>query len=318
MTLQQIALVFVVALLFNGSSAYAAPATPLFKAIVKFFSKEVTQTGAEKLSKEVGEELVERVSARVVNEGGEVALERLSVLTTKYGPDVIRAMDNSPDIVPILKALDDLPADQISIGISRLAAGKQGQELAEATVKFGASAIRAEILQPGVGVRFVRGWGDDGVALCSALSNEQAVAVARHIDNLASLPPPQRKGLLAIIQNDKDRFFAWLGVFVKANPGYTIGSATFLAAFLPNSDRILGGDEISFDKDGNPFVIRKSGLLERPLIGLTEAASDGARWISYSIAAVFLIFGTVAAVKLWRLRFAFRHRNSSGPPETLI
>ncbi len=203
---------------------------------MRFFSKEAAEEGSEKLAKEVGAELLQRVSAKLVRDGRESAVTEASELAAKHGPDVIRALDNAPVPAKIVQALGELPTEEVSTAAARLASGSRGQQLARATEEFGAQILQAEIKHPGVGMELVRVWPDSGAALARQLSREEAVTLGKYLDDLQSVPQEQRAGLLQVIQSDKERFFGWLGNFIEEHPGKTIGSTTFLAAFLPNSE----------------------------------------------------------------------------------
>lgn len=291
---RSIVILFLICGLAFPVQVVASPATPLLKALAKYFSKE----GAEKLTKEVSEDMAERVANNLAREGGEKMFEHVAELAAKHGPDIIRALDNSPEIKSVLKAIDELPADDVAKAAQRLAAGGTGRELASMTQEYGAKVLLAEVKQPGVGSRLVRVWGDDGASLCGRLTKDEAISLGKYADDLAMVPSAQRNQLLEVIEGDKDRFFRWLGDFIQKNPGKTIGSATFLAVFLPNSERILGGNEIVFDASGNPVVLRKPGLLEAP----TEAFSQGLSWLTKGIAIVVVSsLALFAAIKLWNV-----------------
>ncbi|MFN3150476.1 hypothetical protein [Bremerella sp.] len=257
---------------------------------MRFFSKEATEEGSEKLAKEVGPELLQRVSAKLARDGGESAVTKASELAAKHGPDVVRALDNAPAPAKIVQALGELPAEEVSAAAVRLASGSRGQQLAKATEEFGAQVLQAEIKHPGVGMELVRVWPDSEASLARQLSREEALTLGKYLDELQNVPLEQRAGLLQVVQTDKERFFSWLGRFIEEHPGKTIGSTTFLAAFLPNSERILGGAQIIFDRNGSPIVVRRPGLIEAPLNKLADSMAVGILW---------LVGGMAAVVTLW-------------------
>ncbi|MFN3152489.1 hypothetical protein [Bremerella sp.] len=282
--------VILLVLLLASPWLLASPASSLSKAVMRFFSKEAAEEGSEKLVKEVGPELLQRVSAKLVRDGGESAVPRASELAAKHGPDVVRALDNVPNPAKIIQALEELPTEEVSTAAARLASGSRGQQLAKATEGFGAQVLQAEIKHPGVGMELVRVWPDSGAALARQLSQEEALTLGKYLDDLQSVPQEQRAGLLQVIQSDKERFLSWLGRFLEEHPGKTIGSATFLAVFLPNSGRILGGAQINFDDSGRPIVVRRPGLIEAPLNKLADSLAVGVLW---------LVGGMAAVVTLW-------------------
>jgi hypothetical protein len=173
--------------------------------------------------------------------------------------------------------------------------------LAETVTKYGAGAMRAELKHPGVGVRFASSLGDDGIAIAEKLTTDQAIAISRHVDDIAKLPPTERNALLSMISEQSDRFATFVGDFVKQNPGKTLFTASGTAVVLANKDAIFGGDEIVFDKDGNPIVVSKQGLVERAAARTTTEVSN--RVIS-PIVSVFvplaaLIVASFSGIKLF-------------------
>lgn len=136
------------------------------------------------------------------------------------------------------------------------------------------------------------------------MTSEQAIAVARHADDLAKLPPSQRAGLLALLRSDTESVVKFVGRFVEANPGKTLFTVATTTVILAEPERILGGDEVVFDADGNPLVVSKSGVIGRSL----EAGGSAAEHVSeryirplYLTAMAFL--GSFAVLwmgmKLW-------------------
>lgn len=294
--MKRLVILAIVCAMTSASDVYASPASTLVNAIGKFISREAAEAGTKSISREVSTEVVERVSAKLITEGGEKAVGEAAELTAKHGPDIIRALDNAPGTTQVLKALDDLPADEVGSAAARLASGSRGRQLANVTEEFGTDALRAELKHPGTGIEYLTTWGKQGGTLCRSLTNDEAIMLGKHLDEIAKLPPAQRSQLLEVIERSPKEFFAWLGRFIEANPLKTIGSATFLAVFLPNSERILGGDDIIFDSEGNPTVVRKPGLLSEPVNTLTNSATGGVTFLSYGVATVLIASLAICAI----------------------
>ncbi|TWU48080.1 hypothetical protein [Rubripirellula reticaptiva] len=276
------------------------------KAIVKYFGKEGASEASEFLSKKGGREMMERVSASATREGGEATVEQVSKLATKYGPEAIVALDNGPSVQSVLNALDELPTDQVRPALAKLAAGAPGRELADATTKFGVRALQSELKHPGVGLVLVRSLGDDGAELATRLSSDQAIAVARHAEDLAKLPPTARSNILGMIRDDATRMVQFLGRFAEANPGKTLFTVAATGIILAEPDRILGGDEIIYDADGNPILISKSGLAGRTLAAGGSIAEHVSTQYVRPVFLTALAFVTTfailwASLKLWRI-----------------
>ncbi len=281
-----------------------AVASSVGKAILKYFGKEGSEQATEYLTKKGGKEVLERVSANAAKQGGDEAVEQVAKLAGKHGPDALAALDNSGVILPVVKALDELPEAQIKAALTKLAAGAPGRELAEATSRFGAVALRTELQHPGVGLVIVRSLGEEGAELASRLSTEQAIAIGRHAGEIAKLPAAQRSGVLAMIRGDTERIVGFVGRFVEANPGKTLFTVATTTVILAEPDRILGGDEIVFDADGNPIVVRKAGLAGRTIdAGGAAAEHVSERYVRPVFLAIMAFLGTFAAlwiaIKLW-------------------
>ncbi len=312
------------AILFSSISTmpfhHAAGGATIVRAVTRFFGKESAGEATEWLSKKGGQELAERLATKAATEGGEETLEKVASLAGKYGPEAIRGLDNATSLRPILGALDELPAEQVGPALVRLAAGQQGKELAETVSKYGVGAIRAELKHPGVGVRFASSLGDEGIALAEKLTTSQAIAIGRHIDDIARLPPSQRNALMTMISEQSDRFAIFVGDFVKMNPGKTLFTISGTAIVLANQDAIFGGDEIVLDKDGNPVLMSKQGIVERAGSRLTTEVSEKVvsplAQVLIPIAAIAAAaYGSIKLFGVWkRQQIALAARQQPKPP----
>lgn len=270
------------------------------KAVIKFFGKEGAEEASEYLAKQGGRELAERVGQAALREGGEEAAEKVALYASKYGPEALSALDNAPSLAPLLSALDELPEAQLRNALTRLSAGTAGRELAETVSRHGAPALRSELLHPGVGGMLVRVLGNEGAELASKMSANQAVSLARHADDLAKLPLSQRSGVLSLLRSDAERMVGFMGRFASANPGMTLFTAATTTVILAEPDRILGGDEIVFDADGNPVVVSKAGIAGRTLAAGGEAAAHvSMNYLRPLYITVLTFIGAFAA--LWML-----------------
>lgn len=283
-----------------------AVATSIGRALLKYFGREGGQEATEYLAKKGGKEVIERVTTTAAKQGGEEAVEQVAKLASKHGPDALAALDNAPNVVPVLKALGELPESQVQTALVRLAAGTPGRELSEAIGRFGTAALRSELKHPGVGMILVRSLGDEGAELAARLTDDQAIALARHAKEIAALPQPQRAGLLAMFRGETDRMFTFMGRFVEDNPGKMLFSVATTTVILAQPERILGGDEITFDADGNPVVVTKAGLIGRSMdAGGEVAAHVSDKYLQPLFFAVMAFVGTFAAIwvliKTWQI-----------------
>lgn len=277
--MRRIALVFMLCVWFctvqshPAQASVPAVAASVGKALLKYFGKQGGVEATEYLSRKGGKEIMERVVATATRQGGDEAVEQVAKFTGKYGPDALAALDNAPSLLPVLRTLDELPPAQVKLALTRLAAGKSGRELAEAMAVHGGSALRMELQHPGVGLFFVRNFGDDGVELASKMTTDQAIVVARHADDIGRLPAAQKAGLIGMLKGNTEQMVSFVARFVEANPGKTLFTVAATTVILAEPDRILGGDEIVFDADGNPVLISKGGFAGRAMEAGGEVAS---------------------------------------------
>ncbi|MBY0588873.1 hypothetical protein K2X85_16995 [bacterium] len=305
-------IVILVATAMPYSVAHASAGGEIIKAIGRYLTKETGQEATEQavkeMTKQVGEELIERTAQKVVREGGKKSFVEVGELVAKHGPEVVRALDNAPEALPVLRLLDELPADEVATAASRLAAGSTGRELATLSMKLGTVALRAEARHPGVGVRFARAFGTDGAELSLRITTDQAVQIGRHVDDIARLPANQQSELLKMISSNAGRFTAFVGRFVQQNPGKVLFTAASTPIILANSAAIFGEGNIVFDKDGNPVLDSKgdpisehSGVVPDVAKGVVDAVKAPIQTTLYLASGVIVIllaiFGTS---KIWK------------------
>jgi len=277
------------------------------KAILKYFGKQGGEEAAEYLSRKGGREIMERVTLTATRQGGDEAVEQVAKLTGKYGPDALAALDNAPSIMPLIRTLDELPPAQAKNALTLLAAGKPGRELAEAVAVHGGSALRMELQHPGVGLFFVRGFGDEGVELASKLTKNQRSLIAGHADDIASLPATQKARVMRMLKENTNEMVGFVGRFVEANPGKTLFTVAATTVILAEPERILGGDEVVFDADGNPVLMSKGGFAARAMEAGGEVASHVStnylRPVYLTVMAFVGVFVVVwGSLKYWAFR----------------
>ncbi|QDV88087.1 hypothetical protein [Planctomycetes bacterium TBK1r] len=287
-----------------GSPLGVLSGTSVARAILKYFGKEGTEEATEFLARQGGREMAERVGAAAVREGGQETAEQVGRLASKYGPEALTALDNAPELTPLLAALDELPESQVRAALARLSAGPAGRELAQTVGRVGVSALRSELKHPGVGGMLARVLGDDGAELATKLTSDQAIVVGRHADDLAALPTTPRNGVLSLLRNDAERMVGFMGRFAADNPGKTLFTAATTTIILAESERILGGDEIVFDAEGNPIVVSKAGIAGRTMKAGGEAIAHVS--VNYlqplflTVIAFVVTFATLfLSLKLW-------------------
>lgn len=296
----------------NSSLAQASAGGTLIKAMGRYLAKETgkeaTEQAAKEMAKQVGEELIERTAQKVIAEGGEKSLLEVSELVAQHGPEVVRALDNAPNAVPLIKLLDELPAAEVGQAAARLGAGSAGRELATISSQLGTRALSAEVKHPGVGLKFAKALGSDGVDLSLKLTTDQAVQIGRHVDDIALLPPSERSQLVSMISSNTDRFAAFVGRFVENNPGKVLFTAATAPIILANSDAIFGDGQIEYGPDGKPILLANGqpvrthpGLLPTAASDIGDTVKAPVQTTLYWLGGVVVILASLAgASKVWK------------------
>lgn len=306
----RLAIVLVTTMTFTTlteSAAQAQISSSLGRAVLRFFGKEGAEEAAEYLAKQAGKELVERVTKAAVAQGGEEAVEQVAKLVGKHGPEALDALGKSPAIMPVLKALDDIPEAQVKTAI-RAIASAGGRELAETTSKFGSAALRSELKHPGIGAALVRELGEEGAELAGRLSGDQAITVGRYAKEIGKLPAQQRKGVVGLLGKEMNRTVSFMGRFAERNPGKVLFSVAATTVILAQSERILGGDELVFDAQGNPVLVSKPGLAGRTLEAGGKAAGHVSNQYLQPLFYAALAFGIAFAVIWGGLKLYHTHQ----------
>lgn len=249
----------------NASAALVRKsATEVLEAVGKWAAKSGEKDVTEWLAKEVNKKAIAELTEKVLTDGGEEGVQRLVRLASTHGSDVIRAVDNIPSPLPVLRAFDDLPDDMVLVASRRIAAGQQGRELAEWVSVGGSKVLKAEIRHPGLGGAFVNTLGDVGFVAAQRIPESAMIRFSSHADDLAKLPFHQRNAILNLMGNKYEQMERFIGNFINNNPGKTLFTAASTTVILTNSERLFGDEKIITDADGNIIRIEtKPGFFER-------------------------------------------------------
>jgi len=260
--------------------------------------KASTSEAAEQIAQLGGREGLEILASRTLREGGEQALRKLVANGSKYGTDYLMVLKNARSPQFMATVLDELPADAVKPAIRALGRKSTGEALEVAVEKCGVKALQAEVKYQGVGARLVESFGDDGLAAVSSV--DEAATLVRHADDIARLPAAQKAGVLQLLHDDGKQMVAFMGRFVEKNPQTVLFTSAATTVILANSERLLGGDDIALDAQGNPVIVSKPGVVGR--IGST--VWPPVYWLMSAISV-----GTVAWLGL-RLFFLYKHENA--------
>ena len=266
-------------------------AEALAVAVGKYLGRASTSEAAEQMARLGGREGLEILASRTLREGGEQALRKMVANGAKYGPDYLMVLKKSRSPQLMAKVLDDLPADTVKPAVRALGRKSTGEALELTVEKYGAKALQAEVKYEGVGARIVESLGDEGFEVVNTLSRNEAITLGRCADDIALLPAEQKSGVLKLLHDDGKQMVAFMGRFIEKNPQTVLFTSAATAVILSNSERLLGGDEIVLDAQGNPVLVSKPGAVGRlgsvllpPIYWVMSAISIAAvAWLGLSL-----------------------------------
>lgn len=270
-------------------------------AVGRYLGTKTASETAKEIAKIGGKEVVEGLARRTVAEGGDQALKRVVTNTTKYGPDYVRVLGRASSPVSLVGTLDELPADSVQRAIGLLGKKGSGEALQSIVEKAGVRALEADLAHPGIGASLVETLGDDGYRLATTLGGDDAITLARCAPAIGKLPQAEKASVLKLLHDDAAGMVSFMGRFIEKNPGKVLFTPAATIVILANSERLLGGDDIVLDAEGNPVVVSKPGLLERGANGFLD------RLMPFLITAMALV--SVGAM-VWlgvRLFYVWQH-----------
>lgn len=227
-------------------------AREIVEAIAKKGGKEATQELAEFGGKQAVQEVLEKAS----REGGDELVEKVIRYGKKYGVSAVKTIDNAP--VLYVKALDELPENLVERAL--WAAQREPETVTRLLSQYGSDALEIAARSRGVGADIVTKLGNDGIRMSRELTEDQAIILARHADELAGLPTPQRSQVVDAIICAPKRVIDYMEKHPKV-----LFTAAGVATLVALKDDVLGRDEeVIVNPDGSR-TIRKRGFIERQL-----------------------------------------------------
>ena len=284
------------------ASLVRKPVQELAETVSRTILRSGGRNAAEELAAMGGEAGVRRIVERALREGGEDTVTALVRLSRGHGVSVLHAADNAVNIPRLVRAVDELPETAVGPALRRLGAGAEGQALARVVERHGVAALRAEVAHPGIGGRLVSSLGGDSAPLVGRLSTDHAVGLARHADDIHRLPAARRDGVLRMLHQDAERMIAFMGRFLERNPGKVLFTGAATTIILANSERILGGDDLIFDAEGNPVLLPRQGTVERVLAPAVKTV------LWFVLPLLSLGMAIWLAVRIWYLWQLYRLR----------
>jgi hypothetical protein len=249
------------------------------EAIVKKGEKDAIRELAEFGGKQAIQESLEKAA----REGGEELVEKIIQYGRKFGLPAIKTIDNAP--VLFIKALEGIPEPMVERAI--WAAQREPAMITRLLSQYGSDALQIAARYRGVGTDIVAKLGDDGVHMARNLSENQAIILARHADEIADLTATQKNQVVEAILAAPGRVIDYLEKHPKVFLT-TVGVTTLVAL----KDDAFGKDEtITINSDGSTTTIKR-GFVER----LLDRFQKPLFTVLFLLAAIVACWG---AVKIW-------------------
>lgn len=251
--------------------------------IAEAIAKKGGKEAAQELAEFGGKKAIQEVLEKAAKEGGDELAEKVIRYGRKYGLSAIKTIDNSPALY--VKALDGIPETLVERAL--WAAQREPATMTRLLSKHGSDALQIAARHRGVGADIVTKLGDDGVRMARNLSESQAVILARHADDIASLPPVQKSQVVDAILAAPGRIIDYMEKHPKVF--MTAAGITTLVAL---KDDVLGRDEeVTVNPDGSKTV-RNRGFVER-VFQMFEKP------ISSILIVIALIVGGWGTIRIW-------------------
>jgi hypothetical protein len=239
--------------------------------VVEQLGKKGVTTASREIVELGGEVAVRELIEQAEKEGGEQLVKALSEQAGKYGVVALQAAKGAPQVV--VTAVSKLPQDLAESGLRAIA--REPVAMQKLIAETGQEALEAAARHPGVGSQVAKSLGKEGAQTIAGLSDDAAVVLARHADDIAKLPATERAGVLAAFRTNTAKALK----FIEQHPKtfLTIAGAT---AFIVAKDELLG-------------INGQAGFLERMF-------AEPVRSVGYVVAGLLALWGSM------KLFFAYR------------
>ena len=253
--MKQLAYVAVVFLLL-GQAAQANLLIKGAQEIAEAIAKKGGRKAAQELAEFGGEQAIQEVLEKASRQGGEALAGKVIRYGKKYGLSAVKTIDNAPALY--VKALDEIPETLVERAL--WAAQREPVAVTRLLSRHGSDALQVAAKYRGVGTDIVSKLGDDGVRMARNMTENQAIVLARHADDIAALPPGRKSQLVDAILAAPGRVIDHMEKHPRVF--LTVAGITTLVAL---KDDVLGkGEVITVNPDGSR-TISKRGLVERML-----------------------------------------------------
>ena len=261
------------------------------KEIMEAATRKAGSEGLEEVAALGGEVALREIFEKAAREGGEPAVGRLVAYGTEHGADSLGAFRVAP--VRMLQAIDALPGEQV--GPALRAAAREPELVSRLTLEYGDRALHAIVAQPGIGTRLVGELGEDGVQAALRLTTPDAVALSRHLDAIAELPPQEREALLSMLSRAPEKVIR----FLERHPKTLLISAGASGVYVMRDELFGSGAVTTIGPDGR-VTTTGGGFIDRTIQQTLMILRTPLSAILFALALVMIGWGGTKIVFAWR------------------
>lgn len=214
----------------------------------------LTKQASRELVAYGGKAAIRETLEKAAREGGDDLVEKVVHYGKRYGVSAVKAIDNGPAV--FIESFERMPRDLVTRAV--WAVQREPETIKQLIVKHGPDALLVSAKLRGVGMRLIQKFGDDGVRIGKAITEDQSVVLMKHADEIADLPASQRSKMIDMILKTPGKIID----FLEKHPA-TLKTAAGVTLILSLSDDVLGSHEETIVKpDGSTITIKK-GVTDR-------------------------------------------------------
>lgn len=252
-------LVFTLLCFATSSQAFAQGAVvrKATEEIVEAVAKRGGREAVEEFATFGGERAVRELLEQAMKEGGEDLVARAARYGTEFGIDALRVMQRSPKLW--VESLERLPGELV--GPALRAGAREPVLLTRLLAQHGDEVLELAAKHPGVGAQLADKLGPAGIQAGRSLTTDQAIALTRHADDIAKLPPGPRGQIMDKLGRSPG---AVLG-FLEKHPRILLTTAG-VGLVLAVKDDFMG--------EGGDRIIQPDGTIIEPAASFGERVID--------------------------------------------
>jgi hypothetical protein len=288
-------------------SAYSQEAqlvTTLAKEITESLGRSAAEFGGETVAEQTARRLVTEAMESAGNAGGSIAKTQVErILATGREGLILDLRSLSGKSLPLLEDVTDQGLPSAINTLARPGISKGIESLGSTTLQR--AALVGETRLPGVGLKLVQHYGEDGAKLVQELTEDQANSLIASLrpNAINALPQAERSKLLNALASRPDaRVFNLDGL---TGPLIVVASGTVIWHGI---DVALAPDERVTEQPDGTIVLQKTSVGSRAVSTIPSAAKTLSRpfmWTGVTFAGGICL---ICAVILRRRQIPLRRR----------